>query len=899
MVPFKPFRNVWKVLGQSLQEAGERRRRRLACQTRSRGVQLRLEQLESRAMLSVVNLTGTAGNDVITFQQTDATHDTYTLNGTPNTFSTVGVTSITIDSGTGSDNISILSASPIIPFSASGTGSDTFTLGDTQFSGMSLTGGSGTNKIIESNGTNSWIISPGNSGTVNGVSFSNIQNLTGGTGSDTFTFFPNGFVSGAIDGGGGDDALDYSNRSVGVVVNLQTASATAIGGGFTNITSLFGATASSNTLTGANTTNIWSLSGPDSGTINGTLAYSSFQNLTGGTGTDTFAFASGGSVSGQLKGGGGSDTLDYSALSSNLVVDLSIGKVPNVGGGVSGVHNVVSSTGNNTIIAHPSGSVITASGSGTDTLNGGPGSDTFILSATQGVGTTIAGNGGTNTIVGPNATSLWNITSSNLGSVNGVTFTNIQNLTGGTANDTFAFKPNGVISGAVNGGGATDTLDYSARTAGVVVNLQTSSVTAMGGGFSNITSLIGSSGPNTLTGANTTNTWNISGTNSGTVNATLAFSGFQNLTGGTGNDTFAFASGGSVTGQVRGGGGSNTLDYSALSTSIAVDLSIGSATGIGGGVSAVFNVISSTGSSTITAYPSGSVITDVGDGADTLKGGPGNDTFILSATEQPFSTITGYGGSNTIIGPNVDNSWYLTALNAGVVNRMEFRNIQNLTGGTGIDHFYLNTQSASLTGTLNGGSPTGDWLDYGGWNVNKSDVNLATGTASGFGAIQNIQNVRAAQYGGTLTGNSLGNILIGGPYSGTTIQGGSGRSLLLTNDPVSGVPDQSPAALTGGSGNDIIIGKDTSYDMSTTGNDSALASILAEWQSANSYATRIAHINGTMAGGLNGTNYLIFGTTVIDSPGTVTMAGGAGGMNWFFKGVHDEIYNLQPGEQVN
>ena len=35
--------------------------------------------------------------------------------------------------------------------------------------------------------------------------------------------------------GGGTDTLDYSSRSSGIVVNLQTGSASAIGGGVTNV----------------------------------------------------------------------------------------------------------------------------------------------------------------------------------------------------------------------------------------------------------------------------------------------------------------------------------------------------------------------------------------------------------------------------------------------------------------------------------------------------------------------------------------------------------------------------------------------------------------------------------------------------------------------------------------
>jgi len=39
-------------------------------------------------------------------------------------------------------------------------------------------------------------------------------------------------------------------------------------------------------------------------------------------------------------------------------------------------------------------------------------------------------------------------------------------------------------------------------------------------------------------------------------------------------------------------------------------------------------------------------------------------------------------------------------------------------------------------------------------------------------------------------------------------------------------------------------------------NGAALAAIMAEWTSSNDYATRIAHLRGDLAGGLNGSVFL-------------------------------------------
>src|SRR5262249_49496899 len=73
-------------------------------------------------------------------------------------------------------------------------------------------------------------------------------------------------------------------------------------------------------------------------------------------------------------------------------------------------------------------------------LNTGAGDDTVILQTASG-GLLVDGQGGTNTLIGPNAAATWNITDTNAGNIPRVaTFTNVQNFTGGSANDTFRFS---------------------------------------------------------------------------------------------------------------------------------------------------------------------------------------------------------------------------------------------------------------------------------------------------------------------------------------------------------------------------------------------------------------------------------------------------------------------------
>ena len=127
------------------------------------------------------------------------------------------------------------------------------------------------------------------------------------------------------------------------------------------------------------------------------------------------------------------------------------------------------------------------------TIDAGTGSDTLSLSSlpTGGI-TTFNGGSGANTLVGPNARHTWNITGTNAGNVAARSLSpNIQNLTGGSANDTFKFSNGKGVTGVINGGGGTDTLDYSSYTTGVTVNLTTGTATGTGG-VTNIENVTGS-----------------------------------------------------------------------------------------------------------------------------------------------------------------------------------------------------------------------------------------------------------------------------------------------------------------------------------------------------------------------------------------------------------------------
>ena len=378
-------------------------------------------------------------------------------------------------------------------------------------------------------------------------------------------------------GGAGTNTLDYLAYENPVTVNLVTNTATGINS-FANIQRLVGSP-NIDTLIGPNNSNNWTINGIDSGTI-GTIPFFWFENLIGGTQDDTFTFAANGSVT-SIDGGAGTNTLGYIAV-ANATVNLATLSAT----GVTSFANIQNLVGS---------------------------SDT--------------------TLVGPNTATTWNITGLSAGTVVGYQFSAISNLAGGSADDRFVFADGAMMYGTIDGNAGTDTLDYSAYTTNVAVNLQTGTATGTGG-LRNIEILIGGSGNNTLTGANADNAWQITGANAGSVDGTT-FTGFGILTGGTANDTFVFADGASVTGRLDGGAGLNALDYSAYTTSVTVNLLTGTATGTNG-VANIQKVIGGHGDDTLIG--GNNVTFGFGDnpGHDTITSGAQGTTFDFSAMTNPL-----------------------------------------------------------------------------------------------------------------------------------------------------------------------------------------------------------------------------------------------------------------------
>src|SRR4029078_979242 len=117
-------------------------------------------------------------------------------------------------------------------------------------------------------------------------------------------------------------------------------------------------------------------------------------------------------------------------------------------------------------------------------LNTSKFADQILVVSTPSAGTTnINANLGADKITGPNVNTNWVVSNTNRGSLGSkVQFNDVENLQGGTADDNFALQNGKGVTGTIKGGGgAGDTLDYSAYTTPVTFNVQSKTATNIGG----------------------------------------------------------------------------------------------------------------------------------------------------------------------------------------------------------------------------------------------------------------------------------------------------------------------------------------------------------------------------------------------------------------------------------
>ena len=335
-----------------------------------------------------------------------------------------------------------------------------------------------------------------------------------------------------------------------------------------------------------------------------------------GSGFDRFIAGSGNNA---YVGGTGTASVEYSSAPGPVVIDVANGIAANGFGGFdqfSGIYQFVGSPKNDTFRGGP----------GNHSFDGAAGFDTLDYSAAT-----------TPVFFAFSTARAYN----NLGgaSVNVDQFANIEIFKGGSSNDTFIGGPGNHF---LVGGGGLDTLDYSAATTPVYFALSTSLA------YNNF---------------------------GGAAVGVDQFSGITVFKGGSSNDTFVGSIGSHT---FIGGGGIDTLDFSANTAPVAFDVAHGLDDKL----------------IQVTPQPVPSYILGGRDqfaGITVFKGGTDNDTFAGGPGNHAFF---GDGGIDTL-----DYSAATTSATFDIGNGLAYNNF----GGSavGVDQFF---GLAIFKGASNGGN---------------------------------------------------------------------------------------------------------------------------------------------------------------------------------------------------
>lgn len=799
-------------------------------------------------------------------------------------------------------------------------------------------GGDGNDYLAGPSVLDVWNVAGDNAGTfLNGDgSFTAIENLLGGADADHFEIDSGANLDGFVDGGGGDDWLNYSDWSTPITVDLHHHTAFAIGALY-QVEHVVGGSGS-DTIAGPWVSNVWTVAFDDFGYVESyssgapdRVYFDSFENLTGGFQDDRFVFSNSSGVSGAIVGRGGGDVLDYSPYHTPVTVNLETRTATAIGsGGFSGIQGMI-------------------------------------------------GGSGSNTLIGPNVSADWYVESLDVGHVqwsasDTFVFLYVENLRGGSQLDTFVFSSGKSVSGNVRDGGGGAILDYSDYSSEVVVDLINNVATGMGSLGSGITSVVGGAGGDTLVGrgyfAGLT-TWTITGSDAGTYDGaygdvafssvenltgdacidwfevspggsfsgivngqggndlldysawsspvvvdasqlvgieevvggsgfdtlvgpnasvawnldgldegslanssfgTLDFESFENLTGGSLGDAFIFAAGAGLSGAIAGGAGPDTLSYYSYGSAVVVNLTTGAAPGVGGGVSDVENV-------------TGSAFDDVltGDaGNNRLSGGAGNDSLYGMAGDDVFpddagtDLVQGGPGTDRIDGYWSSNVWQIAGANSGTLNGGDdFSEIEELRGGPSSDRFVLPMERVKFQGLINGGSGA-DTLDYSAFTTSVT-VNLLTHQAQNVvGGVSQVERAIGGSGNDTFIGDDENNTFWGRDGDDVLLGGGGADVLYGEGGRDLLIGGLGVDQLFGGSGEDLLIGGATSYDGHAL--LSALNAIRQEWSRTDAgYKARIEHL--TNGGGLNG-SYLLTSADVFDEAQDTLL--GEEGLDWFW-----------------
>ena len=648
-----------------------------------------------------------------------------------------------------------------------GAGDDTFLYPDAAFDADTVTegsaGGTDTLDLSAYSGDLTFTIGSVNvdDGAGNTVDHGddNVEALIGGDGDDTFAFSDGAVLAGGdgtIDGGGGNNTIDYSDYASAVTVDLGTpgpafATDPTIEGeasgvaGLKNIQNATGG-AGDDVLTGDDDDNtLIGFTGND--TLDG---LDGDDELFGGVGDDLFLFteAAWGSDNVNEAPGEGDDTMDFSAQTSDLTVTL--GTITVNDGGFAqhvddNVENLILGPGDDDITFDAEGDVLPGTldaGAGTDTLNYENYTSDVTVNLITGAATAI--NGG----AAGSLSGVENVT----GGDGDDTFTGDDNdnvLNGGNGDDTFVFVGAAWGDDTVDGDDDEDTLDFSQATntnaldpdTGVTVDLGAGTATdandpANTVDLSNIENVTGTDLNDTLTGDTDSNVLDggagndvlddggsgldylIGGDGDDTL---MSEEDDDTLDGGAGDDLYDIEADGNVT--LLDASGNDTITFDRSTSGITFDANDNDGTNdqaLGGGptlnvTGEIENLVGSPQADNLTILPGGTV--NGNGGGDTLNGSAGDDVFTIDSSLDAAITITGGAGTDQLIvlgDDAVDDSIGIAADGTITYNGADvtiaddgFQTV-DVFGLDGDDTLQVDGNPAEFTGgiTFDGGLPT-------------------------------------------------------------------------------------------------------------------------------------------------------------------------------------------------
>ena len=783
--------------------------------------------------------------------------------------------------------------------------------------------GSGSDSLVGRNQTNDWQINASNGGYVqiNGssadrVEFSGMQNITGGAGSDYFTFLNAGIIEGTVTGGNGAD-----------------------------------------TLISRNTTNIWLIDGVNQGRVTDEIAnplepYAKFQgveNLVGGSSSDTFSFSNNGSIV-DADGGDGIDSISFAGI-ENVVVTLGAAALNGVrgieqfiGNGATSTLKTANATGINTwtifdfdtsdasdqkIDGLDDGEVNLADGSSItfidfSNLEGGSGTDIFTFDHENSgsiTGSVSGGADGDSTIIGRNATNTWQLsgTGNSLGVTDGATyvasFSGIQTIQGG--NDVDIFAINNAFVGSVLGGAGDDVFHINASVDelfGQDGNDQFNFTSVNNGGHTSY--IDGGVGQNILTGRNIATTWQFTGTANYLVSNdnfiyVENFSNIQTLQGGNANDTFVIDD--DFGGNIYAGAGADVFIINASSTNLF---------GEDGDDDFDFTSTNNAGSASII---------DGGGGENTLQGrhtsttwnlNSGANSLSVSGSGTPyvtsFSSIQLAQGGSAIDTFNI-NSNYLESIAGGGNADIFYINaeVNNLYGESGDDQFtFSGINNTGIANVLDGG--TGNDILIGRdmvtvWALNTSNT-LTAGSDIYVGGIVAIETLQGGDAVDTFNiENDLFNNILGGANNDifninalvNSISGEAGDDQFIFS---SANNAGSADTLDGGNGNDMLVGRnianswlidDIGSSLRVTGSGSDYVQLFTDMQILQGgNNTDTYNVNADFSGNI----FAGAGNDVFNINATVNLLAGEAGNDQFLFNSPDNAGNatsIQGGDGEN